>query len=448
MADSAVDPSDRRTPLVLLAVTGERAASGHDPAAAPAGAARAAADALAAMPGTVVIRHDLRDLGEGVVRRTVRTGDRTELDVLELAHGCVSCTLRADLLPLLRTLAARGTVTRIVLDLDPAFEADAVCEAIENVVVTGMVGRVDGPASLDVRVAAVLTCLDERRWFADATGDEALADRGLSTVDDERTVAQVALAQVEAADALLLTGCGEDPAEAARTAAVLARLVPDVPVARLAADAAPTAEQVELLLARTLGRRRATGFDPHAPLLRGQPPLTADCGVEWVEFAADRPFHPARLHDALDVLLDGVVTARGRMWLATQPDEVVWLESAGGGLRVGGAERWLAAMSPEERAAADPERQALAALRWDERFGDRHVSLVVLVHDADPTEIRRALHWALVEDDELLLVQRAPGRVAEWGDPFGDQHTDPCADTAPPGVAAPADRHPPREDTP
>jgi G3E family GTPase len=49
-----------------------------------------------------------------------------------------------------------------------------------------------------------------------------------------------------------------------------------------------------------------------------------------VEFTATRPFHPERFHEAIDVLLEGVVTARGRIWLATQPDEALWLESAGG----------------------------------------------------------------------------------------------------------------------
>lgn len=434
MADS-VPASDRRTPVVLLTGTGPRGVP----------------EALLRAPGTVVVRHDLRDLREGVVRRTVLDGDRAELSVLELAHGCVSCTLRGDLLPLLRTLAARVRVRRIVLDLDDAFEAESVCEAVEHVVVTGMVGRPDAPASRDVRVHAVLACLDEESWFADATGDDTMAERGLTTVDDDRTVAQVAVGRAESADALLIAGSA-DPVLRARTEAVLHRLAPGVPVLRvepgaaLAADdrAVPSgpghtgtgqffAAELEALLALVPERAR-DGFDPHASLLRGQPALSREHGVEWVEFAADRPFHPARLHEALDVLLAGVVTARGRIWLATQPADVVWLESAGGGLRVGGAGHWLAAMTAGERAEVDRERAALAALRWDERFGDRHVSLVALVHDADPAEIRRALHWALVEDDELLLVASAPEVVAEWDDPFGEQHTDPCAD--PSGVGA------------
>ncbi|MBF6376581.1 GTP-binding protein [Nocardia farcinica] len=414
---------DRRTPVLLVAGLPGRASAAVDRAAA----------ALAHAEGTVVVRHHLEDLREGVVRRTLRTVLATTETVLELAHGCVSCTLRADLLPLLCTLAARESVQRIVLELDPAFEAEAVCQAIEDVVVTGVVGRVDGPAARDVRIEAVLTCVDAASWLADATGEDTLAERGLATADDDRTVAQVAVGQVDFADALVALGPAPDPIEHDRLTAVLARLVPEAPVTWVDSPDAITAAEIEALLTRIPAHsRRGRVFDAHAPLLRGQPSLLTEHGVTLVEFAASRPFHPARLHDALDVLLEGVVTARGRLWLATQPDEVVWLESAGGGLRVGGAGPWLAAMSAEDYERADATRRALAALGWDERFGDRHISLVILAHEADPAEIRRALHWALVEDDELRLVDRAPERVARWEDPFGEWHEEPCADPGEP----------------
>ncbi|WP_063052923.1 ribosome hibernation factor-recruiting GTPase MRF [Nocardia arthritidis] len=423
-ADSPPE-SDRRTPVVVLAGFAGLAATGVDRAAAVLGMA----------PGTIVVRHDLTQLREGIVHRTVRTATRETSAVLELAHGCVSCTLRMDLLPLLRTLSQRESVDRIVLALDPAFEAEAVCQAIEHVVVAGVHGRVDGPAGRDVRVDAVLTCLDAGTWLADATGDETLAERGLAAADDDRTVAQVAVGQVDFADAVIALGAvtneallADTAADRGKLAAVLARLVPGAPLAWVDEPNSITPAVVETLLTRVpADSRRGRIFDAHAPLLRGRPPLTGDHGVELVEFAAARPFHPARLHQALDVLLEGVVTARGRVWLATQADEVVWLESAGGGLRVGGAGRWLAAMPEEELAEVDPERRAMAALRWDERFGDRDVSLSILVHDADPAEIREALHWALVEDEELRLVERAPERVAQWEDPFGEWHADPCA---------------------
>lgn len=427
-AQASAGRRDRRTPVVVVAgLHGE-----------PADTAGLVAGALGAADGTVIVRHDLTELRQGIVRRTLHTGGQITESVHELAHGCVSCTLRADLLPLLCTLAARDSVHRIVLALDPAFEAEAVCEGITEIPVTGIVGRVDGPAARDVRVAAVLAAIDVRTWPAAATGDETLEELGWAWADDDRTVAQLAVGQVDFADALVVSGGAEvDPLERARLGAVLSRLVPTAPVLWPESADAITPGAVDALLSLVPPEsRRGRIFDAHAPLLRGRPPLGPEHGVELVEFAARRPFHPQRLHEALDMLFDGVVTARGRIWLATQPDDVVWLESAGGGLRIGGAGRWLAAMPAAERAAADPERLAMAGLRWDEQFGDRDISLVILVHDADPEEIRQALHWALVDETELLQVARAPHLVAEWPDPFGEWHTDPCEPDEPRPAAA------------
>lgn len=374
-------------------------------------------------PGTVAVRHDLSRVYEGVVRRTLYSaGEAPRETILELAHGCVSCTLREDLLPLLRRLSSRSSVQRIVLAMDPALEPEALCWAIENVVVSGVVGQVDGAAARDVRIDAVVDCLDASTWLADATGDDALADRGIvASGDDDRTVAQVVVGQVDYADALVISAGSEvDAWERAKLAAVLARLAPGAPIAWVGPG--DTLDAEALLSAVPFDARRGEITDAHSPLLRGEPPLTADCGVTLVEFAANRPFHPERLHEAIDVLLDGVVTARGRAWVATQPDEALWIESAGGGLRVASAGKWLAAMTPEEQDGVDTARRAMAALRWDEDFGDRDTSLVVLVHAADPSEIDRTLQWALVSDDEM----RNRTVWAEWNDPFGQWHEDPC----------------------
>ncbi|RMI35319.1 ribosome hibernation factor-recruiting GTPase MRF [Nocardia stercoris] len=371
-------------------------------------------------PGTVLVRHDLTLLNEGAVTRTVTTVGMEQTSLLELAHGCVSCTLRRDLLPLLRILSDRSTVNRIVLLLDPMFEPLDVCAAIENVTVAGVSGRVDAPAGHDVRVTAIVTAVGAPTWLADATGDDVLADRPGVPEDDDRTLAQVTLAHAEHADALVLFG-QPDPLDAAVLTAVLARLAPGAPRHWATGTAADTAFLAELPDCS----ERPRGFDPHASLLRGSPPLDSDADVCLVEFTADRPFHPERLHDAIDTLLDGVVTARGRIWLATQRDQVLWLESAGGGLRIGPAGLWLAAMTPEERQAESPTRRALADLHWHPQFGDRHSSLVVLSYRADPTDIDRALQWALVTDDEL----RQPNSWHRWPDPFGEWHEDPCAAT-------------------
>ncbi|OBC04501.1 hypothetical protein A5784_13080 [Mycobacterium sp. 852013-50091_SCH5140682] len=373
-----------RTPVVLVAGQG-----GTDDVVAE----------LSRSPGTVVVRHTF----DGhVVLRQVSTHTGASDWALELAHGCVTCTVRDDLLVLLRRLHRRGDVRRIVVQLMAWLEPEPVCWAIENIRVHVGPGYIDGPAARDVHIDGVVTCLDAAVWLQQAVGEDEL--------DDGRTAAQVVVGQAEFADVLVLT----EPE--ATTLAVLRRLTP-----RARITVGP--ERIELALAHLEpDSRRGRAIAPHDPLLSGEPPLDRDGQVGIVEFTARRPFHPVRLHAALDLLLDGVVRTRGRAWLANRPGEVMYIESAGGGLRFSNAGKWLAAMDSSERSYVDPQRRALAAVVWDQLFGDRHISLAVLVCGAAPEDILDALRGALLTDAELTR----PEDWADYPDPFGDWHEEPC----------------------
>ncbi|MBV8179154.1 MAG: GTP-binding protein [Mycobacterium sp.] len=380
-----------RTPVVLVAGQGDT---------------DAVAGTLFHRQGTVVVEH--RFDGHVVCRTmaTLRDGELiTTEQALELAHGCVACTIRNDLLVLLRKLHRHGDVKRIVVHLAPWLEPEPICWAINYTRVRAGPGYFDGPAARDVVIAGVVTCVDTVNWLRQALGDDELSDG--------RTVAQVVVGQAEFADLAVLNH--PDPA----TLAVLRRLAPR---ARITVGL----DRVEMALAHLdHDSRRGRSDHPHAPLLAGLPPLAADGAIGILEFSARRPFHPERLHAAVDLLLDGVVRTRGRLWLANRDDQVMWLESAGGGLRVASAGKWLAAMTSSEVAYVDSERRAFADLMWEHRFGDRHISMTILVCGADPAEITDALNGALLTDDEMAR----PQSWSRYDDPFGDWHEDPCHET-------------------
>jgi G3E family GTPase len=379
-----------RTPVILVAGQG----AGTD-----------AVDVLLRDAGTAVVGYTVD--GHVVVRQVSGMRD-TKLVItqwpLEITNCCVTCTVRNDLLILLRQLHRRDDVRRIVVQLMEWLDPESICTAINDTPVQLGAGYIDGPASRDVEIEAVVTCIDTGVWLGQALGDDEL--------DASRTVAQVVVGQAAFADVLVLT-------EADRaTLAVLRRLAPR---ARITVGLQHFTTALKHLEAQS---RRGRPDDPHDSLLAGQPPLQADGEVELLEFNARRPFHPERLHHAIDALLDGVVRVRGRAWLASQPDTVVWIESAGGGLGVGDAGRWLAGMSERDRAYADPERTAMAASHWDERFGDRHIALTVLVCGASRQAITAALSGALLTDAEL----DRPQDWASYPDPFGEWHEDPCTE--------------------
>jgi G3E family GTPase len=363
--------------------------------------------------GTVVVHHDVSRLGEGVVLRTEQerngSGVAERSTAVELAHGCLSCTLRLDLLPLLRSLARRNDVTRVVLHLDPALEPEHLCWSVANVLLDDEPEGIPETVGDWVRVDGVLAVVEAAGWLDDVTSGDDLGDRGLAaTRDDDRTLAQVALAQVAFADAVVLAGPPADAWAGARLDAVLDRLAPSVPRADV----------------RVPPDRLLAALGPSA----GEPPLAEDCGVQLVRFDPDRPLHPGRLHDALDVLLDGVVCSRGRLWLASQHDRTVWLESAGPGLRMGDAGPWLATLDDGAWAEVDPQRRVAAALRWDPVHGDRHTELVVLTHRQPVLAITAALHAAVLTDEEWAAGPEAWRRFA---DPFGTWHEDPCEASGP-----------------
>jgi G3E family GTPase len=379
-----------RTPVILVAGQG----AGTD-----------VADVLLRTPGTAVVGYTVD--GHVVVRQVSGMRDAKLVITqwpLEITNCCVTCTIRNDLLILLRQLHRRDDVRRIVVQLMEWLDPESICTAINDTPVELGPGYIDGPASRDVEIEAVVTCIDTGVWLSQALGDDEL--------DDSRTVAQVVVGQAAFADVLVLT-------EADRaTLAVLRRLAPR---ARITVGLQHFTTALKHLDAQS---RRGRSDDPHDSLLAGQPPLQADGEVELLEFNARRPFHPERLHHAIDALLDGVVQVRGRAWLASQPDTVVWIESAGCGLGVGDAGRWLAGMSESDRAYVDPERTAMAASHWDERFGDRHIALTVLVCGASPQAITAALSGALLTDAELDRPQDWAG----YPDPFGEWHEDPCTE--------------------
>ncbi|MGZ4528484.1 MAG: ribosome hibernation factor-recruiting GTPase MRF, partial [Mycobacterium sp.] len=337
-------------------------------------------------PGTLVVEH--RFDGHVVRRKmvTLQHGVLTTAEAgLELAHGCVSCTIHNDLLVLLRQLHRRDDINRVVVHLAPWLEPEPICLAINHVRVRVAPGYVDGPAALDVSIAAVVTCLDASVWLGQALGDAQL--------EDGRTQAQVVVGQAEFADIVVFNRA--DPF----VAAVLRRLAPRARI-RVGADG------IEHALDNLYrDARRGRSDDPHGPLLAGQPPLDTRGPIDLVEFNARRPFHPHRLHACLDLLLEGVIRTRGRLWLASRPEHAMWLESAGGGLRVSSAGKWLAALSGSELAGIDAERRAFAELRWDDQFGDRHTAMTVLMCGAHAAEILDALDGALLTDGELRVPQ-------------------------------------------
>ncbi|MBW1598915.1 GTP-binding protein [Streptomyces sp. JJ38] len=356
-----------------------------------ADARRAAVDRLlSAVPGSVVLHHDLTTAEDGSVRRTVRErGGLLDSGQTPLVNDCACCALRADLVPELVRLAGAGTHRLAVVELWDSVEPRSMAEVIadcghEEVRLTGVVTVVD-PALL-------LPCL--------GNGDD-LAEVGLAAAPgDRRTVADTFARQLEYPTLLALAE-GPEPGDA-EDHALLAQLTPGALRVRVESEGFPAAV--------TGGR---DPFDVAAAAARQHPasarlPQDTEHHPDPVELAGvgtfvwrrTRPFHPGRLYAALEDLCCAAARSRGRFWLADRPDTLLSWDAAGGALCVESAGPWLAALPDAAWDLVPATRRAAAALDWHPEHGDRAQHLVFTSPDLDRDNLRAVLDSCLLTDAE------------------------------------------------
>ncbi|MGW5192549.1 CobW family GTP-binding protein [Kribbella sp. NPDC004138] len=273
---------------------------------------------------TVVVAIDQDDLpGRGVLSWRVRDASGP-IDAGEFAVGddCGACQLIESLVPLLETLAAREHWDHIVLAAPPAMEARPLVGALVS-------------ALPEIAVDTVTCVADAVLLVEQLSGDELLAERGLALgVPDRRNVAELTARQIEYADVCVLANAHRSTA-AARLEHLLLHLNPRTSVTPADLAGVPRGP-----VART-GRFDFDAAEAWAGELaasdRVQP---SGDGVTTVLWRSARPLHPARLNDALEDIVDGVVRSRGVVWLANRPTQRVRWESAGYSASLGTLGEW------------------------------------------------------------------------------------------------------------
>jgi G3E family GTPase len=344
----------------------------------------------------LLVTHDMRRVRDGIVRRTVRTADTVlEDEVVTLVHGCVSCTLREDVLPTLLRLARQRPDGDILLALPPVIEPEAVAAVCEH-----------AGAGATLRFDSYVTVVEAAAFLDDLGSTDDLRDRDLhAATEDRRGVAEVVVRQVEYADTIVVWGRPQhDVLDDARLTALLHRLAPWATHLRVGDTATIDCTALAARLRRT-GRH-----DPQTPGMLGRAleglPIGIDDpagehGANSVLFRARRPFHPDRLHEALEELTGEALRGRGQLWIASQPDAAIGWESAGGGVSLGSLGYWLAALPAERWCETSDLRRIAADLDWDPYYGDRRTVLALVGLHLDTEMITARLTACLLTDDEL-----------------------------------------------
>lgn len=320
--------------------------------------------------------------------------DRVEERLVEMTNGCICCTLREDLLREVASLAREGRFDYLLI------ESTGISEPLP-VAQTFAFEDEDGTSlSTLARLDTLVTVVDASRFLDDVGSVELLGDRGLEIEDgDERSIAGLLVEQVEFADVIVVTKVDlVDEPTAGRVEAAIRALNPNAEIIR--------AEHGRVGLDRILdtGRfdleRAALSAGWIQELEREHTPETEEYGIGSIVFRARRPFHPERLRELLDDGFDGVLRAKGFIWIATHPDLALVYSQAGATGTLEATGQWWAAVGEEEWPDDPDELQAIRD-RWDDDFGDREQELVLIGQGLDCATITACLESALATADEL-----------------------------------------------
>jgi G3E family GTPase len=357
-----------------------------------------------------VIVNDMSEVN--VDAQLIREGgaglSRTEEKLVEMSNGCICCTLREDLLLEVSKLARENRFDYLLIESTGISEPLPVAETFTFADDTG--SSLSDVARLDTMV----TVVDAFNWLRDWDEARTLQERGEAlSENDERTVTDLLIEQVEFANVLVLnkTDLVTD-AELGRLEGILHHLNPAARRVRSSWGAVALEEVMDTGLFDFETAAQAPGWLAE---LRGEhTPETEEYGIGNFVYRARRPFHPERFHAALQGDFRGVIRSKGHFWLATRMAQAGGWAQASRVARFDAAGFWWAAVSRTQWPDS-PEFTAYLHDLWDDRFGDRRQEIVFIGQHMNRDQIEATLNAALLTDAEMALGET---RWLEFSDPF------------------------------
>jgi len=334
---------------------------------------------------------------------------RMDETLVEMSNGCICCTLRDDLLQEVRNLAAEERFDYLLIESTGISEPLPVAATFDF--------RDEGGDSLSdvARLDTMVTVVDAVNLLRDYSSHDFLRDRGETLgEDDDRTLVNLLVDQIEFADVVILNkvnDAGPERTDAARK--IIRSLNADARIyeadhSDVAADAILNTGlfDFEAAHAHPMWAKELYGFAEHTP-------ETEEYGVSSHVYRARRPFAPEKIMEVLNGELPGVIRAKGHFWIATRPDWVAEFSLAGALSSVKPLGTWWAAVPRDRWPNHDAARSYMAA-HWVEPWGDRRQEMVFIGAGIDWAALKATLDACLLPEHQA----QGPESLPDLPDPF------------------------------
>ncbi len=323
--------------------------------------------------------------------------NRSEEKLVEMSNGCICCTLREDLLVEVGEMARAGKFDYLVIESTGISEPLPVAE-------TFTFADEDGTSLSDVATLdTMVTVVDAVNFLKDYDDAKSLQETGEHLgEDDERSVADLLIDQVEFADVILVSKTDlADRTDMERLQAILRTLNTEARIVPIKNGEVPVDQVIGTGLFNFDRAQQAPGWLKE---MRGEHvPETEEYGIGSFTYVARRPFNPEKFYHFLHNTKEygTLLRSKGFFWLATRPEFAGQWSQAGGIARHGFAGMFWKAV-PEERWPEEPEYRASIQANWEEPFGDMRQELVFIGQGLDQKAIIDTLDQCLLSNDELL----------------------------------------------
>jgi G3E family GTPase len=358
-----------------------------------------------------VIVNDMSEINidSAIVQNEVSL-NRSEEKLVEMSNGCICCTLREDLLEEVTKLAQEGRFDYLVIESTGISEPLPVAE-------TFTFADEDGVSLSDVAdLDTMVTVVDGVNFLKDYDEAKYLQDMGESLgEEDERSVADLLVDQVEFADVILISKTDlASPFDIERLTAILKTLNTDAKIVPICEGQVDIEQVLNTGLFNFERAQQAPGWLKE---MRGEHvPETEEYGIASFTYEARRPFHPEKFHQFLHGTdqYGKLIRSKGYFWLASRPEFAGQWSQAGGIARYGFAGMFWKAI-PEKNWPTDKEYLASIEKSWVEPFGDMRQELVFIGQNMDQKGMIEALDSCLLSEDDVL---RGKAYWATLQDPF------------------------------